>query len=78
MMDGRIGAIRELLDANGYSNTGIMSYAVKFASAFYGPFREAARARRSSATGARIRWTRRMPAKRCAKRRSMSKKARIF
>jgi porphobilinogen synthase len=42
MMDGRIGAIRELLDANGYSNTGIMSYAVKFASAFYGPFREAA------------------------------------
>jgi porphobilinogen synthase len=42
MMDGRIGAIRELLDANGYEHTGIMSYAVKFASVFYGPFREAA------------------------------------
>ena len=42
MMDGRIGAIREALDANGYANTGIMSYAVKFASVFYGPFREAA------------------------------------
>ena len=42
MMDGRIGAIREALDANGFQNTGIMSYAAKFASAFYGPFREAA------------------------------------
>ncbi len=42
MMDGRIGAIRELLDAQGFQETGIMSYAVKFASVFYGPFREAA------------------------------------
>lgn len=42
MMDGRIGAIREMLDANGFSETGIMSYAAKFASVFYGPFREAA------------------------------------
>ncbi len=42
MMDGRIGAIREALDAAGYDQTGIMSYAAKFASAFYGPFREAA------------------------------------
>jgi len=42
MMDGRIGAIREALDARGFADTGIMSYAVKFASAFYGPFREAA------------------------------------
>ncbi len=42
MMDGRIGAIRECLDANGFTNIPIMSYAVKFASAFYGPFREAA------------------------------------
>jgi porphobilinogen synthase len=42
MMDGRIGAIREALDAQGFQDTGIMSYAVKFASAFYGPFREAA------------------------------------
>ena len=42
MMDGRIGAIREALDANGFQDTGIMSYAAKFASVFYGPFREAA------------------------------------
>jgi porphobilinogen synthase len=42
MMDGRIGAIREALDAQGFHETGIISYAVKFASAFYGPFREAA------------------------------------
>jgi len=42
MMDGRIGAIREALDASGFTETGIMSYAAKFASVFYGPFREAA------------------------------------
>ena len=42
MMDGRIGAIREALDANGFDQTSIMSYAAKFASVFYGPFREAA------------------------------------
>ena len=42
MMDGRIGAIREALDAKGFENTGIMSYAAKFASVFYGPFRDAA------------------------------------
>jgi porphobilinogen synthase len=42
MMDGRIGAIRQALDANGLDQTGIMSYAAKFASVFYGPFREAA------------------------------------
>jgi porphobilinogen synthase len=42
MMDGRVGAIREELDGAGYDQTAIMSYAAKFASAFYGPFREAA------------------------------------
>jgi len=42
MMDGRVGAIRNQLDNNGFSTTGIMSYSVKFASAYYGPFREAA------------------------------------
>ena len=42
MMDGRVGAIRELLDSNGYINTPIMAYSAKFASAFYGPFRDAA------------------------------------
>lgn len=42
MMDGRVKAIRDKLDENGYSHVGILSYAAKFASAFYGPFREAA------------------------------------
>jgi len=42
MMDGRVGAIREALDERGFDQTAILSYAAKFASAFYGPFREAA------------------------------------
>lgn len=42
MMDGRIAAIREALDKEKYENTSIMSYAVKYASAYYGPFRDAA------------------------------------
>lgn len=42
MMDGRILGIREKLDGNGFENTSIMSYSIKFASAYYGPFREAA------------------------------------
>lgn len=42
MMDGQVAAIREALDGAGYENVAIMSYAVKYASAFYGPFREAA------------------------------------
>jgi porphobilinogen synthase len=42
MMDGRVAAIRETLDKNGFSHTPIMSYAVKYASGYYGPFREAA------------------------------------
>lgn len=42
MMDGRVGAIRKGLDAHGFSDTPILSYAAKFASAYYGPFREAA------------------------------------
>jgi porphobilinogen synthase len=42
MMDGRVWAIRQALDANGYEKIPIMSYAAKFASVFYGPFREAA------------------------------------
>ena len=41
MMDGRIDLIRKKLDQNGYENTGIMAYSVKYASAFYGPFRDA-------------------------------------
>ncbi|HWM95165.1 MAG TPA: porphobilinogen synthase [Thermoanaerobaculia bacterium] len=42
MMDGRIGAVRQALDSGGFADTPILSYAVKFASGFYGPFREAA------------------------------------
>jgi porphobilinogen synthase len=41
MMDGRIGAIRNALEENGFSKTGIMSYSAKYASCFYGPFRDA-------------------------------------
>ena len=42
MMDGRVGAIRELLDSKGFDQVAIMAYAAKYASGFYGPFREAA------------------------------------
>ncbi len=42
MMDGRVGAIRQILDGNGFSHIPVMSYAVKYASGYYGPFREAA------------------------------------
>ncbi len=42
MMDGRVGAIRQALDAKGFAQTPILAYAAKYASAFYGPFREAA------------------------------------
>ena len=42
MMDGQVGAIRETLDSAGFESVAIMAYAVKYASAFYGPFREAA------------------------------------
>src|SRR5712672_2415748 len=42
MMDGRVGAIRSALDSNGFAQVAIMAYSAKFASAFYGPFREAA------------------------------------
>ncbi len=42
MMDGRVGSIREYLDNSGHSDVGILAYSVKYASAFYGPFRDAA------------------------------------
>lgn len=41
MMDGRIGAIRQMLEAEGHTNIAILSYAAKYASSFYGPFRDA-------------------------------------
>ena len=76
MMDGRIDALRTSLDAHGYENTPIMSYAAKFASGFYGPFREAADSAPPSATAAATRWTRQIPAKPCGKLKSTSRKAR--
>jgi len=42
MMDGRVGAIRTVLDAEGFTDLPIMAYSAKYASAFYGPFRDAA------------------------------------
>ncbi len=50
MMDGRVACIRRALDRTGYSRTGILSYAVKFASAYYGPFREAVGSLRAAGT----------------------------
>jgi len=41
MMDGQVGVVREALDASGYTSVGVLAYAAKYASAFYGPFREA-------------------------------------
>ncbi|PTX99025.1 porphobilinogen synthase [Opitutus sp. ER46] len=52
MMDGRVGAIRQALDAAGYTGTGIMAYSAKFASAYYGPFRDAVGS--SQAAGTRL------------------------
>lgn len=49
MMDGRIGAIRRALDSAGYDHVAILSYAVKFASAMYGPFRDAVGSKKGSA-----------------------------
>jgi porphobilinogen synthase len=51
MMDGRVKAIRDCLEKNGYPNVAIMSYAAKFASAFYGPFRDAAESAPDASTG---------------------------
>ncbi len=51
MMDGRIGAIRQALDKNGFTNVSILSYAAKYASAFYGPFRDAVGSSSNLGTG---------------------------
>jgi len=50
MMDGRVGAIRTALDAAGFINTGILAYAAKFASAYYGPFRDAVGSAKAAGT----------------------------
>jgi len=50
MMDGRVGAIRQALDAAGYADTGILAYSAKFNSAYYGPFREAVGSAKAAGT----------------------------
>lgn len=50
MMDGRVGAIREALDSAGFKRTGILAYSAKFASAFYGPFRDAVGSAKAAGT----------------------------
>jgi len=50
MMDGRVGAIREALDGAGFTNTGIMAYSAKFASTYYGPFRDAVGSAKAAGT----------------------------
>ena len=74
MMDGRVAAIRSALDEAGFAETPIMAYAAKYASAFYGPFRDAAESAPQS--GGATRWTRRMPAKRSARSRPTSPRGR--
>jgi porphobilinogen synthase len=68
MMDGRVGAIRTMLDQNGFAHTPIMSYAVKYSSSFYGPFREAAGSALPSETGKATRWTTQTGRKRLRRR----------
>ena len=53
MMDGRIGAIRDMLEKNGYVNTKIMAYSAKYASAYYGPFRDTVGSASSLGTGSK-------------------------
>ena len=67
MMDGMVQAIRRGLDQAGFTNLPIMAYAAKFASGYYGPFREAAEAHPASATAVPTRWTRPMAMRPSAK-----------
>ena len=77
MMDGRIGAIRQALESAGHIHTRIMAYAAKYASGFYGPFRDAVGSATTSARATRrpTRWTRPTPTRRCAKSRSTCARA---
>ena len=67
MLDGMVQAIRAGLDAAGFINVPIMSYSAKYASGFYGPFRDAAESTRSSGIARRTRWTPPTETRRCAK-----------
>ena len=77
MMDGQVGVVRAALDAAGHRDMGILAYAAKYASAFYGPFREAVE-RRCAATARPTSRTRRTSASRCARSRWTSRRARTW
>ena len=77
MMDGRVGALRAALDDHGLSETPIMAYSAKYASAFYGPFREAADSTpQDGATARATRWIRPTRSRPCARPASTSRRAR--
>ena len=80
MMDGRIGAIRQALEAQGFVHTRIMAYSAKYASAFYGPFRDAVGSAANLGRAAKrsIRWTPATATRRCAKWRSTWPKGPIW
>ena len=75
MMDGRVARSAPRSTRRAHTGVAIMAYSAKYASAFYGPFREAAGSTPSSATAAPIRWTRPTHARRCARSRSTSPRA---
>jgi len=77
MMDGRIGAIRDALEADGHVHTRILAYSAKYASSFYGPFRDAVGSAGISAraTSTTIRWTLPTPTRLCARSSSTSTRA---
>ena len=67
MMDGQVAVVRETLDAAGFTDTALLAYSAKYASAFYGPFREAVDSQLTG-TASAIRWTQRTGARGCARR----------
>ena len=73
MMDGQVAAVREALDAEGHLDTGILAYSAKYASAFYGPFRDAVQSSLVEA-GAAISSIRRTAARACGKPSSTSRR----
>ena len=75
MMDGRVAAIRDALDAAGFAGLPILSYAAKYASAFYGPFREAADSAPQFGDRRGYQMDPPTSARRCARSRSTSRKA---
>ncbi len=75
MMDGQVGVIRSALDESGHEATPILAYAAKYASALYGPFRDAAECAPQFGIGAGTRWTPRTVGKRSSRSRSTSPRA---